>query len=552
MDVKWAVLLVAVWSAAMVGGAEEAAVTIDVAVEDRGEALKPRLVDISAWHFKHGWSKAAASQPAGAFKERYPFVDSVQFMSATGGSADRDLCVAPAETDADYRFDPLLEACAQVVRQGLRPFIKVGSVPLAMTAQPSIGEFGVNVRPPDRFEQYRRYVLALARAIVQRFGIDEVRGWRWGVVVEYENASWFLAADGTAETTKQAWFRTYDTVVDALQEALGRGNLTVGSHCMGPTGPGLWDEREFLDHVATGTNLCTGAVGTQLDYIATSFYEACPGKPGTLEVLHRSIGQLRERATALGLTSLRYGIDEGTFLQGPDHRELQQDRTVGSCYQGSIDAVLLKKMHDLDIAWVARWSLNSEAVWGAVEGVVGNVARLGHRLTGGRRLQLAVSGSPRDARSMVDGIACYDAARDAVKILLYHHHPAFAFKDSQPIRLRLRLPAQRAPGAVELRQWIVDERHSSYYATWKADAAAAKVRFQNSEWLQTVVWDLADEASIACWKSHEVGYAALARLMEPIVSRADPINGSLAIDVDMDHHAVMLFEVRLDSRRQEP
>lgn len=84
-----------------------------------------------------------------------------------------------------------------------------------------------------------------------------------GVLTEYENKDWFLAADSTPASTKTVDFKLYDYTVAALQTSIGADNLVVGAHSMTVTAA-LWDELEFIDHVSKGVNFKTGKIGTQL------------------------------------------------------------------------------------------------------------------------------------------------------------------------------------------------------------------------------------------------------------------------------------------------
>ena len=95
-------------------------------------------------------------------------------MTATGGNANRDLLRDPGDRSVmdDYQFDELIAALGNVVRQGLKPMIKTGAVPLKYTTKPVIQNFGVNVCPPDDYNVYYDYINSLAERIVDEFGIE--------------------------------------------------------------------------------------------------------------------------------------------------------------------------------------------------------------------------------------------------------------------------------------------------------------------------------------------------------------------------------------------
>ena len=131
-------------------------------------------------------------------------------MQATGGNESRDLFIDPKNRDIvdDYDFEPLLEACQGVLDLGAKPHIKL-SVPDKFSKETVVDAFEVNALPPDDYEVYYRYILALAHALVDRFGLDEVRTWGFGVLVEFENEGWFHDKDRDP-ASRGAYFKLCD------------------------------------------------------------------------------------------------------------------------------------------------------------------------------------------------------------------------------------------------------------------------------------------------------------------------------------------------------
>ena len=197
------------------------------------------------------WRCQTLSPPTGQDRadgaDLTPFVEWVEFMQATGSSPDRDLFQDPnnAAVLDDYDFAPLLDACAAVLSLGARPHIKL-SVPTKYSSNRNLGDFKTNVFPPDDYEVYGAFVRALARALAERFGLDEVRRWRFGVLTEFENPGWFRAESGTPEDSREAYFKLYDYSADALCAELGP-DICIGAHAMACS-EGLWDERDLLNH----------------------------------------------------------------------------------------------------------------------------------------------------------------------------------------------------------------------------------------------------------------------------------------------------------------
>ncbi|MBQ8402437.1 MAG: hypothetical protein IJX14_10980 [Clostridia bacterium] len=170
--------------------------------ETKLRVIGNKISNMNMWNYNMFWQ---TSYDGGYFAGVYPFVEEMQFMTATGGESGRDLFVDPADRSVldDYDFSPLISACRNVVEQGLKPMIKTGNVPQKYSSVSTTGTFGVNLYPPDDYDVYYNYIAAMTKSLADEFGPEEVRTWRFGCFTEYENADWF---QGTAED----YCRIYD------------------------------------------------------------------------------------------------------------------------------------------------------------------------------------------------------------------------------------------------------------------------------------------------------------------------------------------------------
>ena len=209
--------------------ANSAGIQVSFDLSKAGKPIADKFSVLNAWNLNSSWTGAADNQPMDYLSSDYPFLNSVQLMTATGGSKDRDLFVNPDDrgTMTDYKFDTLIDACRNVLKQGLKPYIVTGNVPIKFSSNPSAAGFGVNVRPPDDFNQYYMYIKSVADALVSAFGLGEVSTWTWGVLTEYENPDWFVTADWSPTNSENAYFKLYDYTVAALQASLGASNITA-------------------------------------------------------------------------------------------------------------------------------------------------------------------------------------------------------------------------------------------------------------------------------------------------------------------------------------
>ena len=339
----------------------------------RGSVIGNKVSDMNTW-MHTSWSEPLLD---GYMAEVYPFVENMQFMTATGGEYNRDLFLDPYDTTVldDYNFEPLINSCRNVVAQGIKPMIKTGNIPRKYSTVSTTGLFGVNVYPPDDYNVYYNYIQALTQALVDEFGMEEVKSWRWGCFTEYENGDWFR---GTCED----YCKIYDYTTAAIQSVLGF-DIKIGAHSMTVT-EGIWDEREFIDHCINGINYCTGEQGTRLTYIAVSYYDssmsAMTAKTDRLatavDIVRDQVNDSIEAALAagitqahldeLGVTFIYYGVDEGRIHSESPGRDAAEliSRIVGHTKQAAYDAMLLKLMVDENIDYFSAWEYHTAKYYG--------------------------------------------------------------------------------------------------------------------------------------------------------------------------------------------
>jgi hypothetical protein len=520
--------------------------TLTFDLSSHGKIVKNLYSDVNVWDFRSYWGDKASDQPADYFSINFPSIKTIQFMTATGGNKNRDLFLDPDDRSVldDYNFDGIISALHNVVRQGLKPMIKTGAVPLKFSTNPVIGKFGVNVRQPDDYDVYYDYIKALADKIVDEFGIDEVKTWSWGVLTEYENKSWW-STDDDPQLSKTAYFKLYDYTVAALENAIGPDNLVVGAHAM-VCHPGLWDELDFIDHVAKGTNYKTGKKGTQIDFLAASFYDNKPGEahPANL-LLSKTIEILQNKAIANGLTDLKFGIDEGRILSGPEGRDLDQ-RIVAHSYQGASDAISFKIMNGLNADWYTTWGLTTEGIWGGVPSVGTHVAGLSHRMAGEQQVRQLSTYKCQDSSNEVDGLVTYNEKENKVHVMIYNYNKSLdAQSKENPIIEIVNIQAHKGSKVI-VKKWMVDDTHGNYWPSWYADMNSRGISNDNfTRWSCYSVGApsaLTSEADKDFWYANEARYKKLAAL-ELVKSKQTIKNGTLLLPVNLDHHGVVFYEI---------
>lgn len=531
-----------------------AQLTFDLSAQ--GQTITDKFYDLSAWDLNDQWTAKAGSQNADYFSTKYPFIKRVQLMIATGGcyigypgcNTNRDLFADPSDrsTVTDYKFDSLIEAARNIVRQGLKPYIVTGNVPIKLSSDPKLGPFQVNVRPPASYDEYYNYIKALGDALAAEFGKEELKGWQWGVVQEYENRDMFVAEDGTAESTRIAYFKLYDYTVAALQDAIGADNLTIGAHAMAVS-PGLWSQLEFIDHVAQGKNYKTGAIGTQIDFLTGSYYDQKPGVPAPAsKSLEYTVNLLRSRALADGLTNLKFGIDEGRILQGPDGKDLFS-RVVGHSFQAAADARLFKQLQDWNIDWFSMWGMNTEGVWGGADSVSAHIANLSYKMVGDKQINPVLTGSSAGAGNEVGGIGGYNGAENKLHLMVYNYNADMNATAGETPAVTIRNVAPASGDTVTVKQWLVDDKHGNFWPAWWADQATRGLTDSSynmwSKFSVEVPTTLVNQADRDYWYSKESGYEQLAELKPVTRTVSVGANHTLTLYPEVGHHGVVFYEI---------
>jgi xylan 1,4-beta-xylosidase len=145
----------------------------------------------------------------------------------------------------------------RVLELGLRPIVELSFMPRDLASDPSktVFDYRAIVSPPKDWTLWGHLVEALARHLVDRYGLEEVR--RWGFEVWNEaNLEVFWSG------SREEYLQLYDVSARAVK-AVDRG-LIVG----GPaTAAGKWVD-EMLAHCA--------ATGSPIDFVSTHTYGNAP------------------------------------------------------------------------------------------------------------------------------------------------------------------------------------------------------------------------------------------------------------------------------------
>ncbi len=547
----------------------------DFASRDHGP-IGNRFSSLSFWHYlgttpdERVWHEWAESIPAGDLKGRYPWLAEMQVFIASGGGYrgyprgsddvslcefDRDLFQDPSNSAIldDYDFAPLTRACANMLRQGVKPCLKLHAVPVKLSGNPKIDWFRVNSRPPRDYAVYANYLEALVRALVTRFGDLEVSEWRWFVGTEMENRAWWEADDGTPGESMNEFFRLYDWSVAAIDRVLPAARTRIGAHAM--MDDGFWDARRFIEHCASGRNDATGGIGARLDFFAVSYYDHAPavlesdewntplaGQPGTLSRLPDKVARTRAALDTNGFSSVPIEVSEGAMLFGTDGKWLWHGLSPGSVYDASWTAWALYLMLEHGIVTWSRWSvLRTGGLLHGIESSATHALRLVSHLADDVRVAVR----SEDAEEMTRVIAGIDAHGERCDLLLFRHAPDVR-TPLPPAEARIQIEGLPLSGPVRVRTWVVDEQHGDFWHQWETDRLAAGLcdahYFRSRDQLD-VRHALIDPTHVAYWEAMEQRYRTLAEFPAPSETFDRVISGCLTLDVAIRCFAVHLIEI---------
>ena len=445
---------------------------IRVNPEKKIRKLENKVSTICIWDYRESFLGRGAD---GQIKQDNPFVERVQFMTATGGNEGRDLFRDPLDRTVkdDYDFTPLLTACQNALRLGVKPFLKTGSIPLKFTHDPQIGRFEVNMHAPDCMDDYYNYIYALCEALKETFGIEEVRTWSWGVFTEFENKEWFKADEDSATAGKR-FCDIYDYTVAAITDSLG-DDVIVGAHAMAMREILkliVFEPEDFIRHCAEDRNAKNGKK-VKLDYMGFSYYDSTPrGVCST--TFAQTANMIRRQARKYGLNDLRITCEEGRINSGLDRKELSP-RTVGIRYQAAMDADLLWQMVNFGIDYFAAWSYRSGGLMGGIKSLGSHMAENYYRMVGMTQVesdpevteQSILHITPTDFR--VHSIAGVDG-KGKTLVMVYNYKP-MRFGYDEPVKIKLTLPTAKQNGESEAECRFIDDE-ANFFPHWEKDRNA--------------------------------------------------------------------------------
>ncbi len=522
--------------------------SFEIDATQTGDFLANPASNVNIWSIEgNPFVNAQVSEEYNIFE----FVNYVQFMQCTGGNAQRDLFVDPLDNTVldDYDFTVLIENCKGVLELGAKPFLKLGSVPLKYSAKALTGtDFGTNIYPPDDYNVYSNYIAAIAQALVDEFGKEELLTWRYGVMTEYENAQWFMATSGDPDESAVEYCKLYDYTVAALVDVIGE--VFVGAHSMTVT-EGLWDEEIFIKHCANGTNYKTGEKGTRICYLSASFYDYAPGEYTKGKTLPETIGHLRKTAEKAGLNNLIFGIDEGRLLCGNSSGSIGNEllnRTCGYTYQAAYDARLYKQMFENGIDYFSAWGYLSNGLLSGNPTVSYHVARNAARFGGSRIVSTSKQSGGLIPKAEVEAVSALSEDGNTLRIMAYNFKNKVDYKNPADLTFNVKLP-ENFNGKVKITAYVIDD-DCNYFDEWIADREKYGIGDDCFAWSPDDPC-IDNPTTLSDPEAREIYYNELynkyyeCSKLAPTETEVEVVNGEIVLEASLDPNAVVFYEITM-------
>jgi xylan 1,4-beta-xylosidase len=444
-------------AASTVDGA--AAVTASVAAGATGVPLRrPWRRIIGSEHLSHLLStETTGGRPIGAelagALARVRAELGVESVRAHGILCDDLGVYREVDGASRYDFDRVDAVYDRLLELGLRPVVELSFMPRDLAADPSrtVFDYRAVVSPPKDWDRWADLIRALVTHLLDRYGRDEVRRWPFEV---WNEANLEVFWSGTPE---QFW-RLYSVTARAVRDV--DDGLLVGGPASAAAG---WvadqlDTDAPLDFVSTHTYgsppldlrpLCVRYGRPDLPLLWTEWGVSPTHRGAVNDSVHSAPFLLR------GMYSARGRIDALAYWVASDHfEELGRPQRL---IHGGFGLLTVG-----NLAKPRYWALYLAERLGTTE--------LPVRLTGDGAGGLVQAWASR-----------HDDGR--VSVLLWngtlHQSPTHAPNLARTVRLDVD---GLTAGAYQIRQWLVDDRHSNVYAAargvkdWPDEAGWAALR----------------------------------------------------------------------------
>jgi xylan 1,4-beta-xylosidase len=460
-----------------------------------------------------------------AIEDIKPYVTSYNLVRVLGGRTD-NLNTFYQGVDASGNiitdFSGLITSMNNFMLTGFKPRIVLDNVPWDMSLPKVIDTFG-NSKPPNDYTLWRQYINAFLQTLVDEFGMEEVKTWRFRVATEpnYSPNHW--------RGTKEDYFKHYDITVDEVLNVIpdaivGPGNLLTEGAATYTT--------ELIDHCANGVNYATGATGTKMDFFSISYYEKIDQNtvklPGVAELYRTKLNSYSQ------FSNIPFDIQEFGMLRdenGIRGLSLSDATELGASWY----ATIADMAYQYGITEIYDWGQEVEA----------------SSLPQGRKnvtsmLQMMEGGSRVEAMANINGYAGVIPVvkNEKIYVLVYNHNPSRTSTSSKT--LYPKIEGGQVDGADKwvMNEWTVDETHGVFMHELYDDVIAAGIATKNGRIYGNRPSDYFEDGWKDVLNANLPKYEMMAELPQTVTdSIVEKSNGNITLKVELTPHSVKLIEL---------
>jgi xylan 1,4-beta-xylosidase len=459
-------------------------------------------------------------------KKIKPYVKSYNLVRVLGGRTDNKNDFykgVDGSGNIITDFSGLLTDMRNFMQTGFKPRIVLDNVPWEMNAVKEVNTYG-NTNPPDDYGIWRQYINAFLQTLIDEFGMNEVKTWRFRVATEpnYSPQHW--------NGTKEEFFKHYDITVDEVLKVIPDAIIGPGNNLT--EGVATYTT-EIIDHCANGTNYATGATGTKMDFFCISYYEKID--QNTVK-LSEDIEQYRAKLNSYSqFSNIPLDIQEFGVLRD-ENKVRGLSLSDGSEFGASWYATIADLAYNYRISEIYDWGQEIES--SDLPQGRRHVTEMFLKMEGGNRLEAIhnISGHVGTI-PVVKG--------DIIYLLVYNHNTT---RNSSAARTLFPVleGGQIAAGTNwTMNEWTVDKDHGIMMHELYKDVRAAGVGEKTNG---RIYGNRPSDRFEDGWKdvlnANLTKYTQMAKLPKTITdSIIKKREGKLTLKVDLEPHSVKLIEL---------
>ena len=421
-------------------------------------------------------------------------------------------------------FSGLLTSMRGFMETGFKPRIVLDNVPWKMNAVQEVNKYG-NTNPPDDYTIWRIYINAFLQTLVDEFGLNEVKTWRFRVATEpnYAPEHW--------NGTKEDFFKHYDITVDEVLKVIhnaiiGPGNLLTEGVATYTT--------ELIDHCATGTNYATGKTGTKMDFFCISYYEKFDQKtiklPETVEPYRAKLNSYSQ------FSNIPFDIQEFGVLRdenGNRGLSLNDGTEMGASWYAAIADLA----YGYNITEIYDWGQEIEA--SNLPAGRRNVTEMFQKMENGNRLQ-----SIKNNTSGHNGIIPV-SKNNKIYLLVYNHNSSRNSGTTKTIYPQIEGGLISGSTKWKMNEWTIDKTHGIFMHELYKDCSDAGVAIKtNGRKYGNRPSDYFEDGWKDVLNSNLAKYESKAKLPQTIKdSIIEKKDNKITLKVNLERHSVKLIEL---------